>query len=113
MSYSELLWEDGKPLIWDKDRVAVYFRLAAGDINGDGLIDVVAGRKTGGLEVFLQNDQGDFIKEDAPGLAEIGLAYDVRLVDLDGSGTLDIVASCAPAGKRNGGVHVWLTRPGE
>ena len=112
MSYSELLWEDGEPLIWDKDRVAVFFRLAAGDIDGDGLTDVVVGRKTGGLEVYLQNDQGDFIKEEAPGLAEIGLAYDIRLLDLDDSGTLDIVASCAPAGKRNGGVHVWLTRPG-
>jgi len=111
MSYSREIWKDGTVLVWDKERVAVYFRLGAGDLNGDGLTDVVAGRKTGGLEVFLQNANGEFSKEQAPGLAETGVAYDIQLIDVNNDGFDDIVAGFAPAGDSPGGVGVWLTRP--
>jgi hypothetical protein len=111
MSYSQEVWKNGTVLVWDKERVAVYFRLGAGDLNGDGLADIVAGRKTGGLEAFLQNEDGEFSKELAPELAETGVAYDIKLVDLNGDGLDDIVAGFAPAGGWSGGVRVWLTQP--
>jgi len=101
----------GQPLIWDADRGNVFFRLAAGDLDGDGRTDLVAGRKGGGLEVFLQNHTGEFVKEKAPELADTGMVFDIRLLDLDGDGYQDIVASFVPTGGAAGGIHVWLTRP--
>jgi hypothetical protein len=111
MSYSQEVWENGTPLTWDKDRVNVFFRLGAGDLNGDGLVDVVASRKSGGLAVYLQTASGEFVLERSPELADTGVAYDIRLLDLDGDGVRDIVAGMAPAGGNSGGIRVWLTRP--
>lgn len=111
MSYSQEMWKNGTPLVWDKDRVNVFFRLGAGDVNGDGRTDVVASRKSGGLEVYVQTESGEFFKEQSPELANTGVAYDIRLIDLDGDGRDDIVAGFAPAGGNPGGIRVWLTRP--
>ncbi|MEJ2188723.1 MAG: VCBS repeat-containing protein, partial [Acidobacteriota bacterium] len=102
---------DGEPLIWDSQRGDVFFRLATGDLDGDGDTDVVAGRKGNGLEVYLQNDQGQLILEQSPELAETGRAFDIRLLDLDGDGIEDIVAGFAANGGVEGGIRVWLTRP--
>ena len=100
----------GRPLVWDEKRGNVFFRLAAGDLDGDGLTDVVAGRKGGGLEVYLQDENGEFVKEEAPELADTGMVFDIRLLDLDGDGYQDIVAGFGPKGGAEGGIHVWLTR---
>jgi hypothetical protein len=110
MAYSEKVWTDGEPLVVDTDRVDVYFRIAAGDVNGDGLTDVVASRKNGGLEVYVQSAEGEFVLERSPELAATGVAYDIRLLDLDDDGRDDIVAGFAPAGGNSGGIGVWLSR---
>ncbi len=101
----------GQPVIWDKGRSHVFFRLGSGDLNGDGLPDLVAGRRSGGLEVFLQTEDGEFVLEKSPELAAVGRAFDIRLLDLDGDGLDDIVAGCVIQGEKPGGVYVWLTRP--
>ncbi len=87
------------------------FRLGIGDLNGDGLSDLVAGRRSGGLEVYLQTEDGEFVLERSPELSAVGRAFDIRLLDLDDDGLDDIVAGCVVQGEKPGGVYVWLTRP--
>ncbi len=110
-AFREQGWRDGVPVMIDEERAGVFFRLALGDVNGDGYTDLVAGRKTGGLEVYVQNPDGEFIREMADNLLETGAAYDIRLHDLDGDGRDDIIAGMVPAGSHAGGVGVWLSRP--
>jgi hypothetical protein len=103
-------WVDGNPIVLDDDRTDVFFRLAVGDLDGDGLTDVVAGRKGGGLEVYLQDANGDFVEERGDEFDAVGRVFDIRILDIDGDGDNDIVASAAPHGtERSGGVFVWLT----
>jgi hypothetical protein len=109
-AFREQGWRDGRPIVMDAEGADVFFRLGLGDVNGDGFTDVVAGRKTGGIEVYLQMPDGQFVKELAPSLAATGGAFDIRLHDLDGDGLDDIVAGMAPAGGNAGGVGVWLSR---
>jgi len=101
----------GTPVVWDKERGDVFFRLALGDVDGDGDTDLVAGRRGSGIEVYLQTSDGLFYRERGDELDAIGRAFDIQLIDLDGDGRDDIVAGCAPQGERPGGVFVWLSRP--
>jgi len=101
----------GSPVVWEKERKDVFFRLALGDVDGDGDTDVVAGRRESGLEVFLQTPEGLFYRERGSEFDAIGRAFDIRLVDLDGDGRDDIIAGCVPRGDRSGGVYVWLSKP--
>jgi hypothetical protein len=104
----------GRPLVWDKERNDVFFRLAAGDADGDGRTDLAAARRGGGVEVFLQTPEGEFVREQGSELENVGRAFDIRLIDLDGDGRDDIVAGCVPQGDgRPGGVFVWLSKPAE
>jgi hypothetical protein len=101
----------GTPVVWDKERNDVFFRLGVGDLDGDGRTDLVAGRKSGDIDVYLQTEEGYFYRERGAELDGVGRAYNIRLVDLDGDGRDDIVAGCAPEGEKPGGVYVWLSKP--
>ncbi len=101
----------GQPLVWDKERNDVFFRLAVGDIDGDGRADLVASRRGGGLEVYLQTEGGSFYRERGSELKKVGRAFDIRLLDLDGDGRDDLIAGCVPQGDGPGGVFVWLSKP--
>jgi hypothetical protein len=101
----------GVPVMWEKEREDVFFRLATGDLDGDGDTDLVAGRRGGGLEVYLQTPDGQFYREGGDELEATGRVFDVQLIDLDGDGRDDIVAGCVPEGDRPGGIRVWLSKP--
>jgi hypothetical protein len=101
----------GVPVVWEKERIDVFFRLALGDVDGDGDTDLVASRRRSGLEVYLQTSDGEFYREMGDELEAPGSVFDVKLLDLDGDGRDDIVAGCVPEGNRTGGVAVWLSRP--
>lgn len=67
-----------------------------GDINGDGLMDIVTGWEEGGVVRLYLNPGPEKSKEKWPAVT-VGQAKDVEdavLVDLDNDGTLDVVSSC-------------------
>jgi hypothetical protein len=101
----------GTPLVWERERKDVFFRLALGDVDADGDTDLVAGRRESGLEVYLQTPEGLFYRERGAELDGVGRAFDIQLLDLDGDGRDDIIAACAPQGDQPGGVYVWLSKP--
>jgi hypothetical protein len=68
------------------------------------------GRKGGGLEVYVQTEDGLFYRERGSELDDISRVMDIRLVDLDGDGRDDIIASSVELEEKNGGVKVWLSR---
>ena len=86
-----------------------YVRLGIGDLNGDGLIDVVAGRKTGGLEVWIRTRDGGYVLESSPELGGSGRAFHIKLVDMDDDGRDDIIAGFAEVEEKPGGIRLWLT----
>lgn len=89
--------------------------VAVGDVNGDGFPDlVVSSTDNGGLTIYLGNGTGQNWKErkksglpngehPEPGDAYYGgWAFDLQLVDMNGDGKLDVVASYYT------GPRVWL-----
>jgi len=65
------------------------FSIAAGDLDGDGDTDLVAGGISGAAHVLLNAGARTFVA----GQVLVGAADDVTLADLDGNGTLDLAAT--------------------
>jgi len=102
--------DKGVPLFFDDKRFNAMFRIAVGDLNGDGLPDVVAGRRDGDLEVYLQTPSGEYFREQSAELESRGRPYDIQLVDFNGDGRDDLVVAFAQEEGDGGGVSVWLSR---
>jgi hypothetical protein len=94
---------------FDDDRTNPYVRVGIGDLNGDGATDLVAGRKLGGLELWIGTGDGSFVLERSPELEDIGRAFDIHVVDMNNDGLDDVIASFAALEDVPGGVRLWLT----
>ncbi|MHB8657096.1 MAG: FG-GAP-like repeat-containing protein [Solirubrobacteraceae bacterium] len=79
--------------------------IAAGDLNGDGRIDLVTANQDGTLSVLLGNGDGTFAPERTLRLGPDPLTA-VAIADLNGDGAPDIVATDA-----SGAVKVLLAAP--
>ena len=89
-----------------------YYRVAVGDLTGNGLDDLVVGWKNGGLEVWVQPSEGQFFKNVSEAIDVTGRAYDIQLADLNGDAKDDIVAVTAEIEGGTGGVVVFLSGAG-
>ena len=67
-------------------------------------------RKGGGIEHWLQTEVGLFYLDRGPEFDSVGRVFDIRLVDLDGDGRDDIIASWVPNNSNPGGIGVWFSR---
>jgi hypothetical protein len=83
-------WKDGKPegTVVGTVPDRLMRAMAAGDVNGDGKTDIVAGAMSSGLWLFEQGPDG--WKKTQIDAASSGFEHPVHLADLDGDGRLEI-----------------------
>ncbi|PCC75649.1 Repeat domain-containing protein [Nannocystis exedens] len=88
--------------------------IKAGDLNGDGLPDLVVGVAYSGASYVLLNLDGAFLRHDILGGAPFSVG-DLELGDVDGDGSLDIVAAdwgvsqpLGEPGDGGGPLRLWL-----
>jgi hypothetical protein len=111
-SYRDNKWT--RHPVWIKrDATGAVFAVAMGDLDGDGLDDVVfPDTEEGRLRVFFQEPDGSFVEMDRDEEPAIDSTVScVRLADLDGDGRLDIVlekTTATPRPAERGGWSVYL-----
>ncbi len=86
-------WTSGSEGLPTPSMNGIYQGVAAGDLNGDGRLDLAMGNWINGVEVYFQNTDGSWALQ--PDIFEEmnGGACGVALGDLDGDGRLDLVVS--------------------
>jgi hypothetical protein len=102
--------ERGEVLTMATTKLDPYYRLAVGDIDGDGADDIAASRRRGGIDVFLQVEPGTFELDTSPELApSFGTCYELTIADVNGDGRGDLIGGFADWEDVSGGIRVWLS----
>lgn len=79
-----------------------YTDLAVGDLNEDGVPDIVWSKVNGGADVFLNSASGESLR---PGVPIPGVAKSIELADIDRDGKLDLLDLVG-----NGNRRVYMRR---
>ena len=110
-------WKDGKPVGTVVGTVPdrLMRAITAGDVNGDGKIDLVAGGLASGLWLFEQSADG--WKKTQIDASSSGFEHPVLLADLDGDGALEMYVASEDQGElrryrwRNGAFEKTVVAP--
>lgn len=117
-------WER-EEVVREEGRIG-FWALASGDLDGDGVQDLIALDDEGKSRVLLGEGAGRFVLEESPELRapELGCqGYHLELADLDGDGTAEVVAAFAgepgsevllgvpPACTSQGALLAWRVTP--
>ena len=83
---------------------------SAGDLNGDGNVEIVAATKEGGLKIYEQR-KGRWHELRVSGLPDKGLyrVYGLYCIDVNKDGRKDIAVIHSNAHEKTGGINVYLT----
>ncbi len=83
-----------------------WWRLASGDIDGDGAADAVLLRHGGALQILLGDGKGGYVEEKTPEFEPLGRPYDVKIADVDGDGRGEIILMTAATKDLPGGMAI-------
>ena len=67
--------------------------IAIGDINGDGLLDIVCLHYTHGVVIYVQNNSGDEMFTALPTIGEKHFDGSILLADINGDNFIDIISN--------------------
>jgi hypothetical protein len=95
----------------DRQEFNRYTFATVADVDGDGRPDLIVGRQAGGLQIFFQDAQGEFIEERGNEL-DFGDAYlhDAQVLTL-GDGRRALVVMSADGSERKGSIRAFIIKP--
>ncbi len=88
-------YENKQPIIKVPSFYGFGAAIAAADINGDGLVDLLSAESSGDVFAYINNGKNQFVKGEKPILkvqSFYGFGPSISAADIDGDGLVDILS---------------------